>query len=57
MRIDLVYPVLPPAVDGIADHAVLLARALVEDGHRVRLLSRASDSPQPTSTPTPRRPV
>ncbi|GAA4753477.1 glycosyltransferase family 4 protein [Amnibacterium soli] len=48
MRIDLVYPVLPPVVDGIADHTVLLARALVEDGHRVRLLSRASDSPQPT---------
>lgn len=38
LSIDIVYPHLPPAVNGIGDHSVLLARALVQQGHRVRLL-------------------
>ena len=39
MRIDLVFPVLPPALDGIGDHTAHLAQALARRGCRVRVLS------------------
>src|ERR1700709_1764891 len=40
MRIDLIYPTLPPAIDGIGGHTVLLAAALADRGHEVRILTR-----------------
>jgi len=39
VRIDLVFPKLPPALDGIGDHTALLAAALCETGHNVRVLT------------------
>ena len=39
MRIDLVFPVLPPALDGIGDHTAHLAQALARRGCRIRVLS------------------
>lgn len=39
MRIDLVFPVLPPRLDGIGDHTARLARALARRGHDVRVLT------------------
>ena len=39
MRIDLVFPKLPPALDGIGDHTALLAAALQAMGHDVRVLT------------------
>jgi glycosyltransferase involved in cell wall biosynthesis len=41
-RIDLVFPVLPPALDGIGDHTARLARALSDRGCRVRILTAQS---------------
>jgi len=43
MRIDLVFPVLPPVLDGIGDHTARLAEALAGRGHNVRILT-AQDS-------------
>ena len=37
MRIDLVFPVLPPTLDGIGDHTAHLATALSEQGCEVRV--------------------
>jgi glycosyltransferase involved in cell wall biosynthesis len=39
MRIDLVFPVLPPRLDGIGDHTAHLAQALARRGHDVRVLT------------------
>lgn len=39
MRIDLVYPALPPTLDGIADHTAHLARGLVSRTEAVRVLT------------------
>ncbi|MFP4228435.1 MAG: glycosyltransferase family 4 protein [Salinivenus sp.] len=39
MRIDLVFPVLPPALDGIGDHTAHLAAALAAQHHDVRVLT------------------
>jgi len=39
LRIDLVFPVLPPTLDGIGDHTSLLAEALAARGCRVRILT------------------
>jgi glycosyltransferase involved in cell wall biosynthesis len=39
VRIDLVFPVLPPRLDGIGDHTAHLARALARRGHDVRVLT------------------
>jgi glycosyltransferase involved in cell wall biosynthesis len=48
VRIDLVFPVLPPALDGIGDHTAHLARALARRGCRVRVLStQAAPAPIP----------
>jgi glycosyltransferase involved in cell wall biosynthesis len=38
MRIDVVFPVLPPTIDGIGDHTALLCRALAEKAD-VRILT------------------
>ncbi|SHL06214.1 glycosyltransferase [Rhodothermus profundi] len=39
MRIDLLFPVLPPALDGIGDHTAHLAAALAAEGGAVRVLT------------------
>jgi glycosyltransferase involved in cell wall biosynthesis len=39
MRIDLVFPILPPRLDGIGDHTAHLAQALARRGHDVRVLT------------------
>jgi glycosyltransferase involved in cell wall biosynthesis len=39
MRIDLVFPILPPRLDGIGDHTAHLAQALACRGHDVRVLT------------------
>ena len=39
MRIDLVFPTLPPALDGIGDHTARLAEALAARGPSVRVLT------------------
>ncbi|CAN5414631.1 glycosyltransferase family 4 protein [soil metagenome] len=38
MKIDLLYPVLPPSIDGIGDYTALLAAELAK-GHTVRILT------------------
>jgi glycosyltransferase involved in cell wall biosynthesis len=48
MTLDLVFPVLPPAFDGIGDHTAHLARALGEQKHEVRVWTA-----QPEATPIP----
>ncbi len=48
MRIDLVFPALPPALDGIGDHTAHLAAALAAQGVSVRVLTA-----QPEWTPMP----
>lgn len=48
MRIDLVFPVLPPVIDGIGDHTVHLASALSRVGCNVRIWTAQADcSPLP----------
>lgn len=50
MRIDLVFPVLPPMLNGIGDHTALLATELGAR-HRVRILtSQAACAPVPDAT-------
>lgn len=39
MRIDLVFPALPPALDGIGDYTAQMAAALAALGARVRILT------------------
>ena len=39
MNIDLIFPVLPPTLDGIGDHTVHLAQSLRERGCTVRVLT------------------
>jgi glycosyltransferase involved in cell wall biosynthesis len=39
MQIDLVYPILPPAINGIGDYTAHMARALSELGADVRVLT------------------
>ena len=39
MNIDVVFPVLPPSLDGIGDHTAHLARALAAQGCTVRVLT------------------
>lgn len=39
MRIDLVYPTLPPALNGIGDYTAHMAQALAEKGAEVRILT------------------
>jgi glycosyltransferase involved in cell wall biosynthesis len=39
MKIDLIFPVLPPTLDGIGDHTAHLARALATEGCTVRVLT------------------
>jgi glycosyltransferase involved in cell wall biosynthesis len=39
MRIDLVYPTLPPALNGIGDYTAHMARALAEQGADVRVFT------------------
>ena len=39
MRIDLVYPILPPAINGIGDYTMHMARALADQGVEVRILT------------------
>lgn len=48
MTLDLVFPVLPPAFDGIGDHTAHLARMLAEQGHAIRIWTA-----QPEATPIP----
>lgn len=40
MQIDIIFPRLPPAIDGIGDHSLLLAAGIAARGHEVRLLTR-----------------
>lgn len=40
LRIDVVFPRLPPAIDGIGDHSAILARELARQGAEVRLVGR-----------------
>ena len=48
MRIDLVFPVLPPTLDGIGDHTAHLAAALADQHHDVRILTaQAQAAPIP----------
>jgi len=48
MRIDLVFPTLPPALDGIGDHTALLSSALSARDCGVRVLTAQEDwSPLP----------
>ncbi|PQJ34587.1 hypothetical protein BSZ35_08230 [Salinibacter sp. 10B] len=42
LRIDLVFPVLPPVLDGIGDHTAHLAASLTANGHRVRIRTAQS---------------
>ena len=39
MRLDVLFPFLPPALDGIGDHTAHLARAAAEAGADVRVLT------------------
>jgi glycosyltransferase involved in cell wall biosynthesis len=39
MTIDIIYPALPPTLNGIADHTFFLARALAQRGCEVRVLT------------------
>lgn len=39
MRVDLLFPVLPPRLDGIGDHTARLAAALAAEGVTVRVLT------------------
>lgn len=48
MRIDILYPTLPPALNGIGDHTAHLARTLTEQSCAVRILTG-----QPSWTPVP----
>ncbi len=48
MKIDLVFPKLPPALDGIGDHTARLAAALAASGEHVRVLAA-----QPEADPIP----
>lgn len=43
MQIDLVFPVLPPTLDGIGDHTAYLAEALAGQGCDVRILTAQRD--------------
>ena len=43
MKLDIVFPRLPPAIDGIGDHTVQLASGLAALGHDVRILTRRPD--------------
>lgn len=43
MRIDLVFPVLPPTLDGIGDHTANLATALARQDCDVRILTAQQD--------------
>ena len=43
MRIDLIFPVLPPALDGIGDHTAHLAAALAAQDHTVRVWTAQTD--------------
>jgi glycosyltransferase involved in cell wall biosynthesis len=42
MRIDLVYPTLPPALNGIGDYTAHMAQALAEQGATVRILTEGT---------------
>ncbi len=44
MRIDLIFPVVPPTLDGIGDHTAHLAGALSADGCDVRILTAQEDT-------------
>lgn len=44
VRIDLVFPKLPPALDGIGDHTAHLAEALAAAGAQVRVLTAQPDA-------------
>ena len=44
MKIDLVFPALPPALDGIGDHTALLAEALHRAGCTVRVRTAQRDA-------------
>ena len=48
MRIGLLFPALPPALDGIGDHTAHLAAALAAEGASVRVWTA-----QPDATPIP----
>lgn len=52
MRIDLVFPALPPALDGIGDHTALLAQTLRHAGCDVRI-----HTAEPDPLPIPDVPV
>ena len=43
MRIDLVFPTLPPTIDGIGDHTARLARTLADQGWAPRVLTAQRD--------------
>ena len=40
LRLDLIYPVLPPETHGIGDHTMLLASGLADRGHSVRIITK-----------------
>lgn len=44
MRIDLMFPALPPALDGIGDHTAHLAAALAAEGASVRVWTAQPDA-------------
>jgi glycosyltransferase involved in cell wall biosynthesis len=44
MKIDLLFPVLPPAFDGIGDHTAHLSRHLAAEGCTVRVWTAACDA-------------
>ncbi len=44
MRIDLMFPVLPPALDGIGDYTARLAGALAAEGASVRIWTAQPDA-------------
>ena len=44
MTIDLLFPKLPPALDGIGDHTALLAGALAREGATVRILTAQQEA-------------
>jgi glycosyltransferase involved in cell wall biosynthesis len=44
MTIDLIFPRLPPALDGIGDHTARLAGALATQGSSVRVLTAQEDA-------------